>query len=336
MKLLGWMHRKFRQNGGDPLKDFVIGQPLIDDQQYFPRTSINKPFKQAQKDLNSSRLDQDYEDDEPLASISEIFPGFLAIGTLGSSDPATPKFSISIDYITETETEVTENELKLISEELEKVLDAEAKDDTGSRRNSHGSTVNSNGKVLEGPENNGSTAICPLQGYLFGSSVEFSETTTVAKKENRTSLGELFQKSKPSEDEKDDQKQVEKKGDNKLYGIQLIKRKLKKKMHNPTASGDVLTVSTDQTKLSKIRNLFNRKVYPEITTMEKEKWDQKAQKNDKKKKAAIDGVHKNNGDRGSIMIFPEKLIFNQPSTHSDDDHHDWNKEQWIKTDADCK
>lgn len=267
------------------LSNCLLGQPPNDEQQYFPRTSLNKPFKQAQRDLNlrksvsgtgldAARPDQDYED-ESLVTISEIFPGFLAIGTLGSSDPATPKFSISIDHITETETEVTENDLKLINDELEKVLEAEAKDDAGSRRNSHvsmgrsshGSTVTLSGKVLEGTESNvlvnGGAVVCPLQGYLFGSAVELSETTTVAKKENRISLGELFQKSKLSEEvgggrcEKDEQKQVEKEGDK--YGMQLIKKKLKKRMlsaasrnsSSSTTAGGVLDVSSE-TKLHKV------------------------------------------------------------------------------------
>ncbi|KAL4024007.1 hypothetical protein IC575_017777 [Cucumis melo] len=129
------MHRKFRQNNGQvPLKEFVNGQQTSDEQQYFPRTSTNNPFKQAHRDLDIARTDEDYED-ESLISISEIFPGFLAIGTFGSSEPATPKFSISIDHITESDqTEVTKNELKLINDELEKVLRSRQKTKGGRGR----------------------------------------------------------------------------------------------------------------------------------------------------------------------------------------------------------
>jgi len=50
------------------------------------------------------------------------------------------------------------------------------------------------GKPIEGAEPNGNgAAICPLQGYLFGTAIELFETTATAKKEHRTSLGELFQ-----------------------------------------------------------------------------------------------------------------------------------------------
>ncbi|KGN53042.1 protein LAZY 1 [Cucumis sativus] len=379
MKLLGWMHRKFRQNNGQlPLKEyFVNGQQASDEQQYFPRTSTNNPFKQAQRDLDIARSDHEDYEDESLISISEIFPGFLAIGTLGSSEPATPKFSISIDHITESDqTEVTKNELKLINDELEKVLEAEAKDEGGSRQDSHANKVESNiyNNYVESGDHD--AVVCPLQEYLFGSAVEMS--TTMAKKENRTSLGELFQRSKVVEeggggrcDEKDEQKKVEKEGDNR-YGMQLLKKKLKKKMFcaaskstlSSNASGEVLDVSS-ATKLHKILHLFNRKVYPaESITMGKDQKvgdPHKVQKSyDKKKKTTItttvDGRSSNNNEETTstdedIMIFPKQLILKQtlqsiqtrsgPPRFSDisDDDDDvdfnyWNKEQWIKSDSD--
>ncbi|CAK9324867.1 unnamed protein product [Citrullus colocynthis] len=335
------MHRKFKQNSAQPLKDFVIGEQASDDQQYFPRTSINNPFKQAaQRDLDAARSDEDYED-ESLISISEIFPGFLAIGTLGCSEPATPKFSISIDHITgRDETEVTENELKVINDELEKVLEAEVKDGGGCRWDSHVMS-----KVLEGrgeSKNNvesGDAVVCPLQ-----------EDEDDGKKENRTWVGELFQRSKALEEVGGGR--CEKEGDK--YGIQFIKKKLKKKTFT-AASKTSLDVSTDQTKLHKFLRLFNRKVYPaESITMAKEKGDHKAQKKDKKKKTTttiVGSVNKNNEERSStdedIMILPKKLILKQTlqsyqiqsvapqfSNISDDDvDSNWNKEQWIKSDS---
>uniref|UniRef100_A0A803PI37 Uncharacterized protein n=1 Tax=Cannabis sativa TaxID=3483 RepID=A0A803PI37_CANSA len=216
------MHRKFRQNTNEALKALVIGQSSMDDQQqYYTKSSSNyggRPFKQSQRDnhLRKSSFtgldnEEDYYDQDESSSsaaISELFHGFLAIGTLGSdqmmTDPATPTFPISVDNITEKETEVTENELKLINDELEKVLGAEAPDDgfnndssgrnshVSNGRSSHGSIITLSGKTEDG---NGTT-VCPLQGYLFGSAIELSETTTTAaaKKEHRTSLGELFQK----------------------------------------------------------------------------------------------------------------------------------------------
>lgn len=78
------------------------------------------------------------------------------------------------------ETEATENELKAINDKLEKVLEPEGKED--------GAENNENGAV-----------VCPLQDYLFGSVIGLPETAT-AKKERRTSLGELFQKTNTAEE----------------------------------------------------------------------------------------------------------------------------------------
>ncbi|PQQ10159.1 uncharacterized protein Pyn_32336 [Prunus yedoensis var. nudiflora] len=246
MKLLGWMHRKFRQNSNEPFKVFVIGQPSLDDQQCYPKPNCGtKPFKPAQRDqhlrksfngLEAARAEEEYYEDESSAAASELFHGFLAIGTLGSEQ-----------NITEKETEVTENELKLINDELEKVLAADsAKDeicnDSSGRnshvsngRSSHGSTITLSGKTLEGSESNGinGTTVCPLQGYLFGSAYELSETTTVAKKEHRTSLGELFQRTKLAEEisgpkSAKEEKRAEKEAEK--SAMHLMKKKLKKKM----------------------------------------------------------------------------------------------------------
>lgn len=238
----------------------LSGQPSLDDQQYYPKTNYGtKSFKQAPKDhlrnsftgLEAARVDEEDYEEESSAAMSELFHGFLAIGTLGTdqviTDPSTPTFAISVENITEKETEVTENDLKLINDELEKVLGAEANKDDGCNdssgrnshvstgRSSHGSTITLSGKPIEGPESNGNgTTICPLQGYLFGSAIELSETTTtVAKKEHRTSLGELFQRSKLAEENSGakgerDERRTEKEADK--SAIQLMKKILKKKM----------------------------------------------------------------------------------------------------------
>lgn len=113
----------------------------------------------------------------------ELFHGFLAIGTLGSdpsiTDPPTPTLSVSVENITEKETEITDNELKLINEELEKVLGAETTEDGGNaasgrnshvsaERSSHGSTIALSGTPIEGSDGTGSgTITCPLQGLVI-------------------------------------------------------------------------------------------------------------------------------------------------------------------------
>ncbi|XP_054781789.1 protein LAZY 1-like isoform X2 [Prosopis cineraria] len=379
MKLLGWMHRKFRQNSGEPLKDLIIGQSALDDQQNYQKPNHGtKHFRQAQRDQNLRKSfagleaakvgDDDYEE-ESSDAISDLFHGFLAIGTLGSeqglTDPSTPTFAISVENITEKEDEVTENELKLINDELEKVLGAETKDDycndssgrnshVSAGRSSHGSIITLSGKPLEGIESNGQgTAICPLQGYLFGSAIELSETTTVAKKEHRTSLGELFQRSKAEENsgakyEKEDKREADK------SAMNLMKKKLKRRMllassrNSTSINGGPVDSAVAETKLHKILHMFHRKVHPESSTIIDKSG--KNQKHESKKKMINDGNH-NKGD----LVYPDEDSMGQPKRSFPNpkdimrnyrgqmNPHQFalvsgdssgNKEHWIKTDAD--
>lgn len=274
----------------------LSGQASLDDDQNYLKPSPGvKLFKQNQKGQNlrksfagleSARVDEDYEGEPSSGAMCDLFPGFLAIGTLGSeqvvSDPSsTPTFAISVESITEKEDEVTENDLKLINDELEKVLGAETNDDVSndsSGRNSHVSTGRSShvstgrsshvsiitlsGKPIEGAVSNvNGGAVCPLQGYLFGTAIELSETTTVAKKEHRTSLGELFQRSKLAEEnlsaksEKED-KRIERDADK--SAMNLMKEKLKKRILHASSrsstsiNGGPVDSASAETKLNKV------------------------------------------------------------------------------------
>lgn len=132
--------------------------------------------------------------------MSELFHGFLTIGTLGLepnvAEPTTPKFAISCQSVYEKETLVTETGLKLINDELEKFLEAEAKDVDydSSERSSFVSTITLSGYQIEGTdaEEDRNMVTCPLQQYLFNSSIECPETGEEMKKEKR-SLGKLFE-----------------------------------------------------------------------------------------------------------------------------------------------
>lgn len=155
-----------------------------------------------------------------------------------------------MDHIAEKETEVTENELKLINDELEKVLGAEARDDVSvvssgrtshvsAGRSSHCSTITLSGKPIE---NGNGGIVCPLQSYLFGSAVGMQETAPPVRKEQRTSLGELFQKTKQADEsgtkfEKRTEKESEK------SAVHVMKKLLKKKLIDST---------TAETKLHKV------------------------------------------------------------------------------------
>ncbi|XP_062110773.1 protein LAZY 1-like [Humulus lupulus] len=381
MKLLCWMHRKFRQNTNEALKALVIGQSSLDDQQqYYTKSNYGaRPFKQSQRDNNLRKSftgleEEDYYEEESSAAISELFHGFLAIGTLGSdqmmTDPATPTFAISVDNITEKETEVTENELKLINDELEKVLGAEAPDDgfndssgrnshVSNGRSSHGSIITLSGK----PEDGNGTTVCPLQGYLFGSAIELSETTTTAaaKKEHRTSLGELFQKSKITEENNGggkserEEKRSEKEADK--SAMNLMKKKLKKKMLHASSrnsgagpgssGGPVDSSAPTETKLHKILHMFHRKVHPETSAATHKTC--KVPKNENRKKT----THVGTGNCGGqilpdedITLCPQRALFlkqkirryrsqsNPPQFTYGSMDSMGNREQWIKTDAD--
>ncbi|XP_060215727.1 protein LAZY 1-like [Lycium barbarum] len=373
MKLLGWMHRKFRQNSSEPLKDFSVGnpctcltgQPSLDDLQGYPKSNFyNKSLSKGQRDKHLRKSFAGLEaavraEDDLSEESSELFHGFLAIGTLGTlDDPSTPTFSISVENIAEKDTEVTENELKLINDELEKVLGAEAnKDDAcnlssgrnsyvSTGRSSHGSTITLSGKQLESTENNGNgTTVCPLQGYLFGSTVGLPETTPASasdKKERRPSLGELFQKTKLAEENYGAKSEKRTDKDSDKSAVHIMKKVLKKKMlhassrHSVSSGGNVDSTSAEP-KLHKILQMFHRKVHPERSIA--------AQKPDKSSKT--EKAYDRGGPslaRDDITIIPHhrlskdsiKVLKGQSHMQQftlDGDINE-NRECWIKTDAD--
>ncbi|CAL5330471.1 unnamed protein product [Camellia sinensis] len=269
--LLGWMHRKFWAN--EPLKDFSVGnfctclsgQPSLDDKQYYLKSNFGtKSLGKAQRDnhlrksfasLEAARVEVDDFEEESSVTISELFHGFLTIGTFGSdpviTDPSTSTFAISVENITEKETEVTGNELKLINDELEKVLGAEGDgcNDSSRRsnhvstgRSSHGSTIILSEKPLEGTETSG------------------NGTTILVKKKHRTSLGELFQRTKIAEENyvaksERGEKRTEKVTDK--SAIHLMKKMLKKRMvhgssrSSTTSTGGNVDSASSETKLHK-------------------------------------------------------------------------------------
>lgn len=124
-----------------------------------------------------------------LSNSSDFFHGFLTIGTLGS-EPATPTFSMAFENMIELPDEVTEDHLKLINYELEKFLETETKVDCCDQ--SPGRTNAS--KHTEGTEdeNDGKTLTCPLQGYLFGSTIELPDKMIDNRKE-KSSCVEVYQ-----------------------------------------------------------------------------------------------------------------------------------------------
>ncbi|KAK9008365.1 hypothetical protein V6N11_075263 [Hibiscus sabdariffa] len=375
MKLLGWMHR--RRNSSEPLKDFTIahscncltGQPSLDDQQFYSKLKYGtKPFRSSQIDhlrksfsgVEAAEVDEeDYEVDSSSA-MSEIFHGFLATGTLGSDpnilDPSTPTFAISVENITEKETEVIENELKLINDKLEKVLITEDKEGCNSssgrnsfvitERSSHDSTIGLSGKPIKAPyTNENGITVFSLQGYLLGSAIELSEITTVDKKEHGTTLGELFQRTKITHENLcskiDKEKLTKKEGDK--SAVHIMKKKMSNASRSSTAAatGGNIDSASAETKLHKISHVFHKKVDPQNSTTTNK--HDKPQKNENKEGIFYDGHMLADDD---IIIYPQRALSknirhyksqsNTPQFALSCNDSNGNRECWIKTDAECK
>lgn len=223
--------------------------------------SFVKPHHQESKTSYSGLDDNRNEDksqQETPAVISDLFEGFLTIGTLGAetvtNEPATPTFAMPIEDITMTNAEVTENDLKLISYELEKFLEAEKEESfyESSGRNSHVSTITLSGKQIVGSEaeDYASKAVCPLQGYLLGSSIELPETTEV--KKERASLAELFHRTKTTNQECTE---TGEKGETQVKqthkSAMHIMRKMLKKVHISSKSCNTLGYDADSASTNK-------------------------------------------------------------------------------------
>ncbi|KAL2320327.1 hypothetical protein Fmac_029296 [Flemingia macrophylla] len=298
MKLFQWVHRKLRQNSIDPFKDptleykernccicFSSVQPTLDNQCSQTKPSISstnqlsfsKPHHQESQTSYSGSVDsrEDKSAEETSGIISDLFEGFLTIGTLGAesvtNEPGTPTFAMPLDNITMGNEEVTENELRLISYELEKFLEVEKEESLydSSGRNSYVSTITLGAKEVDGAklEDYRNKAVCPLQGYLLGSSFELPETKQVRKE--RASLAELLYKTKAASQECTEtavRGETQVKQTPKSAAMRIV-RKILKTVHSSSKScnasrNDAESASTNK-KLHKVLQMFHRKVYPE-------------------------------------------------------------------------
>ncbi|XP_010917537.1 protein LAZY 1 [Elaeis guineensis] len=295
MKLLGWMHRKFRQNSGDVFKDSpgggtcncLSGRRSLEEEHDRRRHHFN-PF--PSRSLRLPAAVEFVEDGGGGGggreqTMEELFGGLLAIGTLGigtgpieeeeaaveeEDEAATPGFgaAATVEAIAEKQAEATtETDLMVVSAELEKVLAAEAEkaataaaagDRLSSARPSHVSA--------------GSSA-CPLQGFLFGSPIEIAETAPAAggRRERRASLGELFMKSRMAEEGGGKREEATAAGGGvavlgegegrSTAGMHLMK-KLKRRGSRGSGGGPVEATAAETT-FQKILQIFHRKVHPE-------------------------------------------------------------------------
>lgn len=222
-----------------------------------------KPCQQG-SETSCSKHEDKRINEKSQEDTSELFTGFLTIGTLGAEtsteEPATPAFAMPLENITEGNAALTENDLKLISYELEKFLETEEEEERSyesSGRNSHISTITLSSKRIDGAEDkdNGKRTDCPLQGYLFGSSIEFPVTTDVRKE--RVSLGELFHRTKITNQ---DSLETRKSGDTQAKqtykpAMHIVKKMVNKVLTSsksyPTTEGSAGSTSTNK-KLHKV------------------------------------------------------------------------------------
>ncbi|KAL6974815.1 hypothetical protein U1Q18_048305 [Sarracenia purpurea var. burkii] len=374
MKLLSWMHRKPRQNSTEPFKEFTSGnsyacfstQQSLYEQQYYPKPSFSYANSRQQEggcqkspnELKTKRVDRISEEESSIM-ITAPFDGFFMIGTLGSelitTEPPTPTFPMPSEKVADKETEVTETDLKFINDELEKFLEAEAKemDDESPGRSSHVSIVTICGKQIEGmdTEERGDIGVCPLQGYLFSSSIELPETNIQVTKE-RKSLGQLFKMNNIAYDHSANKCGKLKNHTKGIYATGFIKKILTKLHSSPTprnsagsaasaAVGAAANPASTKKKLPKVLRMFHKKVHPERSNAEEEF--------NKSHKCGIETNFTDGGYNMGRLAFQDKYnmksplgamlkkeITNLTVTHEMLNSSGFNqkREQWIKTDAD--
>ncbi|XP_024031823.1 protein LAZY 1 [Morus notabilis] len=312
MKILEWMHHKFRHNSIKPFKDLNIGnscmrlsvQTSLDDQDpytkpnYGSRDGFNSMKQPKQEEEKYFCQFEAKKEEETSAVISELFHGFLTIGTLGSdasiNEPETPTFATPSENITDGRIKVTENHLKLINYELEKFLEAESKEEEGSdessARNSNVSAITLGGKQMERAkdEDYWKTKVCPLQGYLFGSSIELPEERIEFKKE-KASLGELFHRTKIAAENCTEKRPIEEIPEKQKHksAMRFVKKMIKKVNPSSKSSyhsygetpdsvstkkelGDAIDSVSNMKKLQKVMRMFHRKIHPESSMAERE------------------------------------------------------------------
>ncbi|XP_009757313.1 protein LAZY 1-like isoform X1 [Nicotiana sylvestris] len=282
MKLLGWMHSKLKQKGNEPANNTPIVENSI--------TSFS-----VYKEVKSNGAEM-----EPF---DELFPGFLAIGTLGdyqttNTDPPTPTFPLPFDH---SETDITEKELKFINDELEKYLEEKVNkvayessesiitlSDKRAARCSklpqcEGSGEGPNRKALlnaalpcitlsDNHIETGATECYsnmeeyPLQKYLLGSSIELLAEV----QQQKGFIEELFKRTNiVQESHVGTHDGKEKKQAKRKHAVDFMKKMLQNLHYKSKSSttahskGNVNGSVSSKRKLPQVLKMFKRKVHPE-------------------------------------------------------------------------
>ncbi|KAM3253393.1 protein LAZY 1 [Capsicum annuum] len=303
MKLLGWMHSKLKHKGNEPANNTTIAGNSM--------TCFS-----AHKEVKSNGAEMDFQEEQ----FDEIFPGFLAIGTLGNNyqttntDPPTPTFPMPFEYV---ETDITEKELKFINDELEKFLEEKLVNEAAYEPSERTIALSDDKLIQTGPTDCcGNMEECPLQKYLLGSSVELPDIEEEVKQQ-KTFLEELFKKKNIVQVCDVGNEGKEKKQGKKKHAAHFMK-KLLRNLHSKSKSsttdsskGKVTGSVSSKRKLPQVLKMFHRKVHPVN--------ENNLQDNETSNISCKAG---NSGaiSEASTKFSPKKEVIN--------------REHWIKTDSD--
>ncbi|KAK9678139.1 hypothetical protein RND81_11G190600 [Saponaria officinalis] len=273
MKLFSWMHRKSKTDIASSFKGSATGlKSSFDSQGVYATPNNNYSTLKWQPQNNHYFNDfsaENYEESNTRENDEindEIFPGFLTIGTLSVetvTDPPTPTFGFTSQDINEEATTNIKHDLNLLSEDLEKFLKAEGEMQRTNKLSCdkvEPNTITLSDEVKED--------MCPLQGYLLGSSTEQCGPGEIDDK-GKTSLHCLFKrrlmmKRKTIGEDEDSGKKAAKENKSAYH---LTKKVLQKPpiFCSDVSVGCAVKPPRKATKPNKIKSLFHKKVHPEIS-----------------------------------------------------------------------
>ncbi|PWA86708.1 hypothetical protein CTI12_AA138330 [Artemisia annua] len=210
-------------------------------------------FKQTHseylKHLTSASADDEHT--------SELFHGFQTIKALEKdaiiTDLATPNFITYVENMMKNETRTTQDELKLVNEKLEKVLISCGRKSIHRRTTTHGSKL-----LEEAAKKEMKATPNPRQHCSSGSEVRLPKTSIL--KDQRTTLLELFDKTKMREEKVEAKHNIGKQNEKKTVKspVHLMGKILKRKMshasskHSTPASIGTIDFAITDEKLHKI------------------------------------------------------------------------------------
>ncbi|KAJ1685531.1 hypothetical protein LUZ63_016921 [Rhynchospora breviuscula] len=307
MKLLGWMHRKFRQNSSDVFSGggactCLAARPSLDEPPShhefntflslsaatFPSPPDNTDISSVTPDLFSSTLlsigtfglfpQYSFDEEQHDTTAGTETPTFGLLEPLQTTEPEASEEKLEageekevaamVEAIAEKAAEsTTESDLMAVTAELEKALAAVA-----AAEEKEGSE-----KRVSSARPSSGMSTCPLQGFLFGSPmVDLMAREGEGVKEKRASLGELFMRSRMAElaeEAGEEPDEGGEKGEDKWTARIGLKKMIRLSLRGGSRSSTGTADTNNKLqKIVQILQMFHRKVYPETATTRKNKW----------------------------------------------------------------